>query len=125
MKTVYICSPYRAEDSAEMDRNIEYAQELTREALRAGLAPITPHLYMTQCLDEKKPEERAQGMAAGQELLKACDYVIVGMRYGVSEGMLQEIEAAGKMKLPIIEAEQLALKLEYEKRFMQMLERKE
>lgn len=125
MKTVYICSPYRAEDSAEMDRNIEYAQELTREALRAGLAPITPHLYMTQCLDEKKPEERAQGMAAGQELLKACDYVIVGMRYGVSEGMLQEIEAAGKMELPIIEAEQLALKLEYEKRFMQRFERKE
>lgn len=61
MKRVYICSPYRAKDGAELDRNIEYAQELTKQALNAGLAPITPHLYMTQCLDDKKP----QGAGAG------------------------------------------------------------
>lgn len=65
MRTVYICSPYRAENDIELTRNIEYAQSLTRQALNAGLAPITPHLYMTQCLDEKKEEERA----AGQQLL--------------------------------------------------------
>ena len=55
---------------AELDRNIDYAQQLTRQALEAGLAPITPHLYMTQCMDDKKPEERARGMAAGLALLK-------------------------------------------------------
>ena len=65
MMKVYVCSPYRAKDGAELDRNIEYAQALTRRALKAGLAPITPHLYITQCLDEKKPQERAQGLAAG------------------------------------------------------------
>lgn len=64
MRKVYICSPYRAKDGAELDRNIDYAQQLTRQALEAGLAPITPHLYMTQCMDDKKPEERARGMAA-------------------------------------------------------------
>ena len=58
MRKVYICSPYRAKDGAELDRNIDYAQQLTRQALEAGLAPITPHLYMTQCMDDKKPEER-------------------------------------------------------------------
>ena len=50
MRKVYICSPYRAKDGAELDRNIDYAQQLTRQALEAGLAPITPHLYMTQCM---------------------------------------------------------------------------
>ena len=50
MRKVYICSPYRAKDGAELDRNIDYAQQLTRQALEAGLAPITPHLYMTQSL---------------------------------------------------------------------------
>ena len=84
MKRVYICSPYRAKDGAELDRNIEYAQALTKQALNAGLAPITPHLYMTQCLDDKKPQERAQGMAAGMALLKTCDFVIAGVKYGVS-----------------------------------------
>lgn len=40
MKKVYICSPYRAKDGAELDRNIDYAQQLTRQAFEAGLAPI-------------------------------------------------------------------------------------
>lgn len=44
---------------------------LTRQAIEAGLAPITPHLYMTQCLNEDKPEERAAGMAAGIEVVNA------------------------------------------------------
>ena len=32
MRKVYICSPYRAKDGAELDRNIDYAQQLTRRA---------------------------------------------------------------------------------------------
>lgn len=36
MRKVYICSPYRAKDGAELDRNIDYAQQLTRQALEAG-----------------------------------------------------------------------------------------
>ena len=94
MRKVYICSPYRAKDGAELDRNIDYAQQLTRQALEAGLAPITPHLYMTQCMDDKKPEERARGMAAGLALLKGCDFVIVGVKYGITEGMDREIHTA-------------------------------
>ena len=94
MRTVYICSPYRAKDSAELDRHIEYAQALTKQAIEAGLAPITPHLYMTQCLNEDKPQERAAGIAAGLALLKKCDFVIVGVKYGISEGMSAEIAAA-------------------------------
>lgn len=77
MRKVYICSPYRAKDGAELDRNIDYAQQLTRQALEAGLAPITPHLYMTQCMDDKKPEERARGMAAGLALLKGSLFLYV------------------------------------------------
>lgn len=102
MMKVYVCSPYRAGDGAELDRNIEYAQALTRRALKAGLAPITPHLYITQCLDEKKPQERAQGLAAGLELLKGCDFMIVGDKYGISEGMDREIETAKALRIPVI-----------------------
>ena len=71
MRKVYICSPYRAKDGAELDRNIDYAQQLTRQALEAGLAPITPHLYMTQCMDDKKPEERA---ASDYAKLHSCEF---------------------------------------------------
>lgn len=116
MRKVYICSPYRATDSAELDRNIEYAQLLTRQALDAGLAPITPHLYLTQCTNEDKPEERAAALAAGLELLKCCDFVIVGTKYGVSEGMSGEIETAAEMRLSVIDAKCLACKLKYDER---------
>ena len=47
MRIVYICSPYRAADEETLHRNIEYARELTREALLRGESPVTVHLYMT------------------------------------------------------------------------------
>lgn len=62
---LYVCSPYRG----EIRRNKEYARELTKAALNSGFAPVTVHLYMTEVLDEEKPEERSRGMAAGQDIL--------------------------------------------------------
>lgn len=116
MRKVDICSPYRAKDGAELDRNIDYAQQLTRQALEAGLAPITPHLYMTQCMDDKKPEERARGMAAGLALLKGCDFVIAGVKYGITEGMDREIHTANMLGIAVIDANQIKRHLEYEEK---------
>lgn len=84
---VYVCSPYRG----ETERNTAYAKELTREVLEYGYTPITPHLYLTQALDDEIPKERELGLLAGQELLKRCEYILIGSRYGISEGMQQEI----------------------------------
>lgn len=116
MRMVYICSPYRAKDGAELDRHIEYAQALTKQAIEAGLAPITPHLYMTQCLNEDKPQERAAGMAAGLALLEKCDFVIAGVKYGISEGMSREIQTADALGIEVVNADKLAYKLEYEEK---------
>ena len=116
MRKVYICSPYRAKDGAQLDRNIDYAQALTKQAIEAGLAPITPHLYMTQCLNEDKPEQRAAGMAAGLTLLKSCDFVIVGVKYGISEGMSAEIAEADAAGIEVVNADKLRYKLEHDRR---------
>ena len=116
MRKVYICSPYRAKDGAQLDRNIDYAKALTKQAIEAGLAPITPHLYMTQCLNEDKPEERAAGMAAGLTLLKSCDFVIVGVKYGISEGMSAEIAEADAAGIEVVNADKLRYKLEHDRR---------
>ena len=89
-KLCYICSPYRG----DIERNTEYARELTRIALDCGYTPITPHLYLTQVLNEEDQEQREKGMAAGAELLKHCRYIFIGSRYGLSEGMLAEIQIA-------------------------------
>lgn len=94
MKKAYICSPYRADSEDILKRNIEYAKHLTKLALDDGYAPITPHLYLTQCLDDTIESERSIGLAAGVELLKTCDIIIVGVDYGITAGMRLELAAA-------------------------------
>lgn len=98
---VYICSPYRG----EVNRNKKYARELTARAIDKGYVPITPHLYITECLDDDCPKQRAQGLTAGLRLLKACSVVIVGKRYGISDGMEREIYKARLGELEEINAE--------------------
>ena len=91
MKIAYICSPY----SGDIKRNKEYARELTLQAIKDGYAPITPHLYITECLDDDEPEQRELGLNAGIALLSVCDIIIVGIKYGISDGMEREIFKAG------------------------------
>lgn len=98
-----------------MKRNLEYARELTRKALEVGMAPVTPHLYMTQCLNEEDPWEREIGMRAGLELLKSCDLLLMGMRYGISKGMMKEIAAAKEAGMDVVNADKLHYKLKNEK----------
>lgn len=94
---VYVCSPY----SGNVERNIRYAQELTKWALRKGYAPITPHLYLPQVLDDTEPAERALGLTVGRELLKSCSLILVGEQFGISAGMATEIREALRLCIPI------------------------
>ena len=102
MKTdrlVYICSPYHAESKEELERNIRYARELTREVILRGDIPITPHLYITQVLNDNSSRERNIGISAALKLLEKCDYILVGSRYGISGGMSGEIKRAGELDI--------------------------
>ena len=48
------------------------------------------------------PEEREFGMKVGTEILEKCQCILIGGRYGISEGMAGEIAKAldtGKMIL--------------------------
>lgn len=55
-------------------------------------------------------------MAAGLTLLKGCDFVIVGVKYGISEGMSAEIAAADAAGIEVVNADKLRHKLEYDRR---------
>lgn len=92
-KLCYICSPYRG----DTERNAKYAAALTRTAVMKGYTPITPHLYITQALDDRNLEERALGMEAGLHLLEPCEAIMIGGYYGISEGMRYEIERAHRL----------------------------
>lgn len=95
-----VCSPYRGDTK----RNKEYARKLTRAALDNGFIPVTVHLYLTEATDDTNPEERVRGMAAGMKILENCKYILIGDRYGISEGMKAEMTfAAVKGKIMLYE----------------------
>lgn len=97
---LYVCSPYRGDTK----RNKEYARKLTRAALDNGFIPVTVHLYLTEATDDTSPEERVRGMAAGMKILENCKYILIGDRYGISEGMKAEMTfAAVKGKIMLYE----------------------
>ena len=96
MNKVYICSPLRG----DYDANIAAARTYCREAVEAGHLPVAPHIYLTQFLDDNKPEEHSLGLALGRQLLEDCDELWV---YGEpSEGMKAEIELAKKLGIKIV-----------------------
>ena len=48
MKKVYICSPCRG----DYENNIQRAKEYSRAAVEKGVIPVTPHIYLTQFMDD-------------------------------------------------------------------------
>ena len=108
MQVAYICSPYRAKDKKTLKRNKKYARDITRIAIDCGLAPVTPHLYITKVVDDNDKEDRYTGLRAGLELLARCDIVMYGSRYGISEGMAGELQEARARGIPRIDIERCA-----------------
>ena len=73
------------------------ARKLTRTVLLHGHSAVAPHLYITNCLNDSKSEERKRGLEASLEILKKCDVVYVGQKFGISKGMAAEIKEAEKL----------------------------
>ena len=96
----YVCSPYKG-NLIKRIRNKMYARKLTKIVVDCKATPITPHLYLTEILKDSNPEERKIGTNLSLELLKMCDVILVGTKYGVSEGMAAELELAKKMGIDI------------------------
>ena len=77
-------------------------RKLARAAINNGFVPVTVHLYLTEVTDDQNPEERSRGMAAGMKILENCKYILIGNKYGVSDGMKAEMTLAalkGKVML--------------------------
>lgn len=97
MKKAFISSPY----AGDIKRNKQYARELTRAAIKSGYTPITPHLYITEAINDNDNTEREQGLALSLDLLASCDILMIGCDYGISSGMQKEIAQAVADGIPI------------------------
>jgi hypothetical protein len=91
MELIYICSPYRGDKK----KNVENAKKYCKW-IGLGEIPIAPHLYFTQFLDEDL--DRWKGLYWGKCIMKYCSEIRVFCNE-LTEGMIDEIEEAKKLKL--------------------------
>ncbi|MCE9635786.1 MAG: DUF4406 domain-containing protein [Planctomycetes bacterium] len=102
MKRIFVCSPYRGDVAA----NVEIARAACREVLRAGDAPLVPHLLYPDVLDDDVPAERSLGIEAGRcWLAMANEVLVVGP---ITAGMREEIATAEALGIPVRYAAQPA-----------------
>ena len=97
MKLVYICSPLRG----AIEENNKKAHRYCEYAAGCGVIPLAPHTIFTAYLQDTIPEQRAQGLKMGLELLKRCDEIWV-CGDEISQGMQGEIDLAAKLHIPTI-----------------------
>ena len=98
MKKVYICSPCRG----DYENNIQRAKEFSRAAVERGCIPITPHIYLTQFMDDTNPAEREAALKLGRELVLMCDELWAFGLDCPTAGMAGEIELARERGIPVL-----------------------
>ena len=96
MNKVYVSSPFRGDEEANMAKARWYARYVADE----GYLPIVPHIYFPQFLRDHIPEERNKAMQMNRVLLLECSELWVFGKV-ISEGMKQEIEWAKEAGIPI------------------------
>lgn len=100
-KLVFVSTPFHADTGAEMQRNIRLAQRICKQVLEDGDIPYAPHLLFPQFLDDADARQRAAGICAGIAMLRRCDILVFSGR-SVTDGMVQEMNAASDLGIPIV-----------------------
>lgn len=99
-KLIYVCSPYRG----DIKTNTEQAKGYCRIIVQEGDIPIAPHLFFPQFMSDSKAAERKRAMEMNLEIMCHCDEVHF-FGHQISFGMFQEIQAAKKMGIPVVQEE--------------------
>lgn len=104
MQRVIIESPLGAPDRDGVEFNKLYARRCVRDSLKRGEAPYASHLFFDQpgILDDMKPDERENGIAAGFAWGEAADMVVFYIDRGISPGMIRGFERAVKSDAEIL-----------------------
>lgn len=99
-KKVYICSPYRGNNETEVTENISRAIKYCKLAVKGGVLPVAPHIYLTRFLNDNESADRKLGLTLGLGMLRDCSEVwVFGER--ISEGMKTEIAEAKRLGINI------------------------
>jgi hypothetical protein len=95
MRLVVIESPY----AGDTERNLRYLRAAMADCLARGEAPFASHALYTQpgVLDDTKPAERKQGIAAGFIWGECAEVRVFYVDLGWSRGMYAGLDEAKRL----------------------------
>lgn len=102
MALVIIESPYRAKLTKDLIRNRRYALAAVAHSLSLGESPFASHVLYTDALNDHKEIDRQRGMEAGWAIYPKADLIAYYIDLGISEGMLEGMQVAGKYGIPTV-----------------------
>jgi hypothetical protein len=87
----------------EVARNERYLDRCIRDSINRGEAPYASHGFFTKPgrLDDTKPEQRRQGIEAGQAWGAVAAFVAVYADHGVTAGMAESIAKYAGLGIPV------------------------
>ena len=94
---MYVASPVRG----DIEENLKKANRYCEYVAGCGHIPICPHLAWQGFLNEDIPGNREKALAMGLKLIEYCSEVWV-CGDEISQGMQGEIEAAEKLRKPVM-----------------------
>lgn len=100
---VYIATPYRADTKEQFEKQLAYTKSIAKSEVLKGNDVIVPHLYYPSFLDDNDEFERTLGMKSAVDLMLRCDEILVGIKYGKSSGVLNEIKHAEEHNIKVVE----------------------
>lgn len=98
----YVAGPYTAPTPDGIRANIEEAQRVALDCLRAGVDPYTPHV---SSIGIERGLDEAEWLALGLRWLERCDIVVLCPGWRSSRGTLAEIARARELGIPIVDWE--------------------
>ena len=90
-------SPY----SCNVEKNLKYARAAITNCIQRGEAPFASHLFYTQVLDNKSPQDRELGIWLGVNWMQVAHAVVIYTDLGISSGMERGIKEAKRIGLSI------------------------
>jgi len=94
MKRVMIESPFKATTKKDKITYYDYLRDCVKDSLDRGEAPFASHGFYTLFLNDDVPEERRQGMTAGNKWAAKADLIAFYLDHGMSEGMMEAFNKA-------------------------------
>jgi nucleoside 2-deoxyribosyltransferase len=102
MKVVYICAPFTAPNTWEIEQNVRRAENLALDVAQLGLSPLCPHTNTRYFYGLLPPEFWYE---ATMELMRRCDAVLVYCAPCYSHldsvGCVAEIKEATRLGIPV------------------------